>query len=204
MSTRAMKTLLTALGKEAATALRRPAEPRAVMHEFCRAMSARTGRPVQLVFRSFPTDLPVPVSGMRIGFVDRSVIVVEQSMRPEAQLVILGHELWHEENGDCGHHVAGLNAAARATTSTAPEAVRRAVEQILATEEVPRDALLTVADRSDSVDSHEVDAETFGLLFGREVRTWMTGRYAQDPVSATTVEGRLNLSLLNRSGRVIR
>ncbi|MEU6011869.1 toxin [Streptomyces sp. NPDC047453] len=203
MSTRAMKSLLTALGREASKAIQRPDEPRTVMNAFCQAMSARTGRPIQLAFRAFPADLPVPVSGMRIDFGERSVIVVEQSMHPEAQLVILGHELWHEENGDCGHHVAGMNAAARATTSGAPEAVQQAVEQILTTEEVPRDALLTVAARSDSVDSHEVDAETFGLLFGREVRTWVTGRYAESPVSATTVEGRLNLSLLNRGGRLL-
>jgi hypothetical protein len=32
----------------------------------------------------------------------------------------------------------------------------------------------------------------------------MTGRYAQSPVSPATVEGRLNLSLLGRGGRIIR
>ncbi|MEU2881253.1 hypothetical protein ABZ651_34805, partial [Streptomyces sp. NPDC007070] len=55
----------------------------------------------------------------------------------------------------------------------------------------------------EAADDHEAQAETFGLLFGREVRTWMTGRYAAGPVSAATVEGRINLSLLNRGGRIL-
>lgn len=201
MSTRAMKSLLATLGKEASKVIDRPAEPRVVMAEFCRAMTKRTGRPIQLVFRAFPAD--IPVSGMRMDLGKQSIIVVEENMAPEAQLVILGHELWHEEQGDCGHHVAGMPAAARALTEPASEAVQRAAEEILTAEEVPRDALLTVAARAESAADHEVDAETFGLLFGREARTWMTGRYAQDPVTPATVEGRLNLSLLGRGGRII-
>lgn len=201
MSNRAMKGLLSALGKEAGKAIQRPAEPRFVMQEFCKAMTARTGRPIQLAFRAFPVD--IAVSGVRLDLGASSVIVVEENMAPEAQLVILGHELWHEENGDCGHHVAGVPAAARGLADEAPDAVQRAVEQILNEEEIPRDALLAVAARAESVDTDEVDAETFGLLFGREVRTWMIGRHAQHPPSAATVEGRLNLSLLPRGGRLL-
>ncbi|MBZ6253655.1 toxin [Streptomyces olivaceus] len=201
MSSRGMKSLLSALGKEAGKAIRRPADPEVVMNEFCKAMTARTGRPIQLRFRTFPLELAV--SGVRLDLGESSIIVVEQRMAPEAQLVILGHELWHEENGDCGHHVAGVPAAARALAEETPESVQRAVEQILTEEEIPRDALLAVAARAESVDTHEVAAETFGLLFGREVRTWMTGRHAQSPPSAATVEGRLNLSLLPRGGRIL-
>ncbi|MGW2989930.1 toxin [Streptomyces goshikiensis] len=200
MSTKSMKALLTTLGKAAAQHVDRPAEPVVVMEAFCRAMSARSGRPIQLVFRAFPHD--IPVSGMRIDLGDQSIIVVEERVVPAAQLVILGHELWHEEQGDSGHHLAvGLSAAARAARSSG-DVVQRAAEQILAMEEVPRGAFLAVAARADSADAHEVEAETFGLLFGREVRTWMTGRYAQGPVSAATVEGRINLSLSNR-GRIL-
>jgi hypothetical protein len=199
-----MKALLRALGREAAQDVERPAEPEAVMRAFCRAMSVRAGRPVELVFRAFPAD--IPVSGLRLDLGDRSLVVVEEHTVPEAQLVILGHELWHEEQGDCGHHVAGLaDASARAAASPqqASDAVRRAAEQILAEAEVPRDALLAVAARAESPDGHEVAAETFGLLFGREVRTWMHGRYAEGPVSPATVEGRMNLSLTNRGGRLL-
>ncbi|GHE14751.1 toxin [Streptomyces alanosinicus] len=202
MSTKAMKELLGALGREAARSIQRPAEPRIVMQEFTRAMSVRVGRPIELVFRSFPPD--IPVSGLRLDCGDRSVIVVEEATAPEAQLVILGHELWHEEEGCNGHHTAGLPAAARALTANrASDAVQRAAAQILTADEVPREAILTVAARADSANDHEVDAETFGLLFGREVRTWMTGRYAEGPVSAATVEGRIHLSLLNRGGYIL-
>ncbi|MFR9795664.1 toxin [Streptomyces sp. MS06] len=202
MSTRAMKSVLAELGREAARSVRRPAEPRVLMEEFCRAMSVRAGRPVQLVFRSFPPD--IPVSGMRLDCGDRSLLVVEERTVPEAQLVILGHELWHEEQGDCGHHVAGLPAAARTRSAEEdPDAIRRAGEHILATREVNRDAVLAVAARAGSSADAEVDAETFGLLFAREVRTWMKGRYARGPFSPATVEGRINLSLSNRGGRLL-
>jgi len=196
---KAMKSLLAALGREASKSIRRPAEPRAVMAEFCRAMSVRTGRPVQLVFRAFPPD--IPVSGLRLDCGDRSIIVVEEDTVPEAQLVILGHELWHEEHGACGGH--GPAAARGLASGRTPEALRRAAGQILAAAQVPREACLTAAARSASADDHEVDAETFGLLFGREVRTWMTGRYARGPVTPATVEGRINLSLSNRGGRLL-
>ncbi|MFG3550178.1 toxin [Streptomyces sp. NPDC047725] len=198
MSHRAMKGLLSALGKEAAKDVERPGEPRAVMRAFCRAMSVRAGRPVELVFRAFPAD--IPVSGLRLDLGDRSLVVVEEHTVAEAQLVILGHELWHEEQGDLVHHVA---ARAVAPPQQAPDAVRRAAEQILADAEVPHDALLAVAARAESPDDHEVDAETFGLLFGREVRTWMRGRYAEGPVTPATLEGRMNLSLTNRGGRLL-
>lgn len=197
-----MKSLLARLCADAATSVRRPAEPKAVMAEFCRAMSARKNRPVQLVFRAFPPSLPI--SGMRLDCGDRSIIVVDETTVPEAQLVILGHELWHEEKGDCSHHIDGLQAATRALAAPqGPDAVRRAAQEILAAHEVPVEAVLTVAARAESADDHEVDAETFGLLFGREVRTWMTGPYAQSPADAATVEGRMNLSLLNRGGRIL-
>lgn len=202
MTSKAMKSLLAALGREAARTLQRPAEPREVMERFCQAMSVRTNRPIQLIFRAFPSD--IPVSGMRLDCGDHSIIVVEEHTAPDAQLVILGHELWHEEQHDCGHHVAGMPAAARALTAAqTPEAIQRAVEQIVTVHEVPHDALVTVAARAAATDDHEIDAETFGLLFGREVRTWMKGRYAEGPLTQSTVEGRINVSLINRGGRIL-
>ncbi|WP_432158363.1 MULTISPECIES: toxin [unclassified Streptomyces] len=201
MSTKAMKALLASLGKEASRSLERPAEPKTVMQEFCRAMSIRQNRPVQLAFRAFPDDLPV--SGMRLDCGDQSLIVVEDRAVPESQLVILGHELWHEEQGDCNPHVTGVPTAARALSDNSAEALQKAAKQILSAQDVPRDALLAVAARADSHDDHEADAETFGLLFGREIRTWITGRYAKGPVTPSTVEGRIDLSLSNRSGQIL-
>lgn len=201
MTTKAMKSLLAALGREASKSIPRPSEPRTVMEGFCHAMSVRVDRPVQLVFRAFPPE--IPVSGMRLDCGDRSIIVVEESTVPEAQLVILGHELWHEEQGSCEDHPVGPAAARAPDRGRTPELLRRAARQILASEEVPREVCRTVAARSSCADDHEVDAETFGLLFAREVRTWMTGRYAQGPVTPATVEGRINLSLSNRGGRLL-
>ncbi|MFI1370226.1 toxin [Streptomyces griseochromogenes] len=199
MTTRAMKSLLTSLGEEATKHIQRPAEPQIVMEAFCRAMSVRTGRPIDLVFRPFPPD--VPVSGLRLDLGERSMIVVDGSMAPEAQLVILGHELHHEANGDCHHDISGMPAAARAHTDEPEDlAIQRAAELILTAEEVPLDAVLAVAARAESIADHERNAETFGLLFCREVRTWVRGPYAQSPTTAATVEGRLQLSLGNRSG----
>jgi hypothetical protein len=198
-----MKSLLADLGKEAAKAIQRPAQPKDVMAEFCSAMSRRRNRPIELVFRAFPDD--IPVSGMRLDCGERSIIVVEDRTPPEAQLVILGHELWHEEQGDCGHHVAGLPAAARSLTSTpSAEAIQKAAEQVLAAHEVPRETILAIAARAASPADHEQDAETFGLLFGREARTWIPGRYAQQDVTPTTLEGRIQLSLLNLGGQIRR
>lgn len=200
MSTRAMKGLLSALGNEARKAIQRPADPKVVMEAFCQAMSARTGRPIQLVFRAFPAD--IPVSGMRLDCGDHSIIVVEERAVPASQLVILGHELYHEEQGDCSH--GGLHAAARSLTADqTPDMLRRAAEQILTSQEVPREALMALAARADSADEHEVEAETFGLLFGREVRTWVTGRHAKGPVTPATVEGRIELSMTNRRGHIL-
>ncbi|MER6532082.1 toxin [Streptomyces sp. NPDC001508] len=201
--TKAMKSLLSKLSEEASKTLQPPAEPRAVMAAFCDAMTACSGRPIDLVFRAFPGD--IPVSGLRLDCGDRSIIVVEERTPAESQVVILGHELWHEEQGDCGHHVPGISAAAARALSPDQntKGIQEAAEQILAAHEVPRDALLTIAARADSIQVHERDAETFGLLFGRALRTWLPGRYAQGPVSATTLEGRIRLSLLNRNGQIL-
>lgn len=105
-----MKSLLGTLGIAVALNLDPPAEPRVVMNAFCQATGEHRARPLDLVLRAFPED--IPVSGMRLDCGGRSIIVVEERTPPESQLVILGHELWHEEQGDCGHQIPGLSAAA--------------------------------------------------------------------------------------------
>jgi hypothetical protein len=196
-----MKALLSALAEEAKEAIQPPADPVTVMTEFCKAMSARTGKPIELLFRTFPPG--VPVSGLRLDLGERgSMIVVEANVPPEAQLVIFGHELWHEQQGHCGHRVAGMSAAARSLTGEPGEAIQRAAEQILDSEEVPREAVLAASARAESTDLHEVEAEEFGLRFGSAVRKW-TGPHAEAPVTHSTVEGRLNASLFNRAGDII-
>lgn len=201
MSTRSMKALLSKLGEEVARRIQIPADPELVMHEFCRAMGVRKNKEVSLLFRDFPPD--IPVSGLRLLLPDRSLIVIAKGMNPQAQLVILGHELWHEDRNHCSHGPGGL-AAARAVAGVEPsKAVQRAAELVLEGEDVPRDALLAMAARAESAQSDEVDAETFGIWFGSEVRTWVAGRHAQPRATSATVEGRLQLSLSHRGGRVL-
>ncbi|WP_405918190.1 toxin [Streptomyces sp. NBC_00728] len=197
---REMKELLTELGKDAANVIRsRPAPAEAVMRAFCDALEKRTGRPIDMLFRAFPPELHV--SGLRLDLGDRSMIVVEENTTVESKLVILGHELYHEAKGDCHHATNGIPAAARALTDAPDEsAIQRAAELILASKNVPLDAVRAVSARL-SADAHETSAESFGLLFGVAVRTWVEGLpYAQSPTTAATVEGRLKLSLGNRSG----
>ncbi|MET7296382.1 toxin [Streptomyces griseoloalbus] len=202
MSSRRMKHLLAQLGKEVARRIQVPADPADVMAEFCRAMSERKGKPIDLAFRDFPPELPV--SGLRLVMDDRSLIVVPAGMNTQAQLVILGHELYHEECNHCSHALPGLEAAARSTSAdTSSDAIRRVAEMVIESVEVPRDALLAVAARADSTHADEVNAETFGYWFGSEVRTWVTGRHAQAPATTATIEGRLTLSLSHRGGRVL-
>lgn len=196
-----MRALLTALAGDVAASIERPAEPRVVMDAFCAAMGRRVGRPVRLEFRAFPDE--IPVSGLRLDFGEESVIVVEERMPPESRLVILGHELYHEEKGDIGHRSAAVALSARGAaeggTDDTAGLLRCALEGVLGTPALHG----AVAARAHSADAREVDAETFGLLFGHEVRTWMTGRYARGPVSAATVEGRINLSMGDRGGRLL-
>ncbi|MER7575159.1 toxin [Streptomyces sp. NPDC126514] len=201
MSAKEMKALLAQLGTAAAQRITRPAEPRPLMHAFCAAMSERRTRPIRLLFSVFPADLEI--SGARLDCGDHSVIVVEERALPTAQLVILGHELWHEEKGDCGQHLTGrVPPAARSHGADQPAPdLQHAMARILAEHHVPRDALLQIAARARSHDESEEAAETFGLLFGRAVRSWMTGPHAQDPVSESTVEGRINLSMTSHHGR---
>ncbi|MGW0916923.1 toxin [Streptomyces sp. NPDC002784] len=201
MSAKEMKALLSELGAAAAQRITRPAEPRPLMHAFCDAMSERRNRPIRLIFSVFPSDLEV--SGARLDCGDHSVIVVEERAIPTAQLVILGHELWHEEKGDCGQHLTGrVPPAARSHGADHPtHSLQHAMARILTEHHVPRDALLLIAARAQSHDESEEAAETFGLLFGRAARSWMTGPHTQGPVNESTVEGRINLSMTSHHRR---
>ncbi|MFF3350683.1 ImmA/IrrE family metallo-endopeptidase [Streptomyces sp. NPDC002779] len=201
MSAKEMKALLAELGAAAAKRIIRPAEPRPLMHAFCDAMSERRNRPIQLLFSVFPVGLEV--SGARLDCGDHSVIVIEERATPTAQLVILGHELWHEEKGDCSQHLTGrIPAAARSHGPDQPaHSLQDAMSRILAEHHVPRDALLQIAARAHSDDESEKAAETFGLLFGRAARSWMTGPHAQGPLNEATVEGRINLSMTSHHRR---
>ncbi|QIP74628.1 toxin [Streptomyces sp. VN1] len=204
-----MRDLVADLGREVAKRIQVPADAEAVMSEFCRVMSERRGWRVDMHIRDFPPGLPI--SGLRLLMADRTMIVLPAGMNPQAQLVILGHELYHEEHNHCTHSV-GLGAAARGAVDGSEESIRRVAELVMSSDEVPPEALIAVAARSvadeesdrTTVDQKaEVDAETFGYWFASAVRKWVRGRHEQPQATAATVEGRLTLSLSHRGGRVL-
>lgn len=209
-SSREMKDLVADLGRDVAQRIQVPADAEVVMGEFCRVMSERRGRPVDMAIREFPPGLPI--SGLRLLLEERSVIVLPAGMNPQAQLVILGHELYHEEHNHCTHSVPGLGAAARGAVDGSDESIRRVAELVMSSDEVPAEALIAVAarsvadeksDRTAVNQTDEVHAETFGYWFASAVRGWVRGRHAQPRATAATVEGRLTLSLSHRGGHVL-
>lgn len=198
-----MKAVLQALDHQVAKLVDRPTEPRKLMEAFCEAVTASRGRPIQLLFRAFPDE--VPISGMRLEFKDRVVIVVEERALPESQLVIFGHELWHEweGHGHCGGGL-GVQAAARGMSADQePTAFQRAVQQILNSAEISPQTVLAVAARSDDHSDYETDAETFGYFLAHTARTHVKGSpYALDALSLNTREGRITRSLHGNRGGI--
>ncbi|MCD9875657.1 toxin-antitoxin system, toxin component [Streptomyces guryensis] len=135
-----------------------PAEPRAVFSALCKAMSDRRGgRPVTLSIRPFPETI-ASTTGLWLELPEQDVIVIEESLAPDHQLVVVGHELWHMHAGHRGHDLGGAAVAARAALRGEvdwPELVRH------------------VAARSHSDTHDEVTAESFGLLLGSRLNTWL-------------------------------
>ncbi|MFI5990324.1 toxin-antitoxin system, toxin component [Streptomyces sp. NPDC051362] len=136
-----------------------PAEPAEVFQGLCTAMGKRRGRPVVLTIRPFPAEVADNTTGLWLDLPEQDVIVVEESLTPDHQLVVLGHELWHMHAGHCGHDLGGsTTAAARAAFQDQvdwPELARR------------------VAARSHSDQADEVDAEAFGLLVSTRIAGWL-------------------------------
>lgn len=185
-----MRSLLSDLTKEAGELLAVPAEPQELMHALCAVMARQIGKPVKLRLRAFPDS--TKASGLTLYLEKHILVIVEERTRPEHQLIILGHELWHVKNGDCGHHGTQIAAAARRFGSE---------------EDASWEELLKIAARSDSHADHDAKSETraeeFGLLVGIRFRSWMVGPYARDTITEKTRAGRIASSLTSRSGPLV-
>lgn len=153
-----------------------PRGSREVIEAMCGHIAARTGRELRVAFERFPPDT---VSGLWMDLGDFELIVVEADTSPLHQLVIAGHELWHQKEGHCGHHAvdAGLSAAARGIGD------RWDIDE----------AIAQVAARGHQDDDEERRAETFGRLLASRFRPHLGGKRSGPPTGG--VAGRVRVAL---------
>ncbi|WP_455355979.1 toxin-antitoxin system, toxin component [Streptomyces sp. SYSU K217416] len=172
-----MRKLADGLALSLENSLEVPADPPEVFQALCDQMSELRQRPIELRIMPFPRE--AGTSGLWLAFEDRDMIVVEENTKPEHQLVILGHELWHMQAGHCHNHGGGAAMAARALADGTDW--ERVVQ--------------TVAARTEFQEDDENQAENFGLLLGSKLRSLMSGPRARGPVRRNAVEGRIEMSL---------
>lgn len=145
------------------------------IHQLCRVLGERRGRPIHLV----PISLPVPtVCGMCVPTGDFDAIFYEQHTSPLHQLLIIGHEV--------GHLVAGH----RATVVADPNASR-----LLLPDLDPR-LVRTFLGRTNYAAAEEREAEIIGSLLLRRMRRDL-GEKPRTPTDRHQAElyGRLRRSL---------
>lgn len=111
-TTRAMRKLGSDLLKD--IRLEPPGEVAEVIGGLCAAYARHRGsdRQVDFHFASFPPDT---ASGLWLELDDIDLIVIEAHTRPEHQLVIACHELWHLDEGTSDSLGPGMAVAARLT-----------------------------------------------------------------------------------------
>lgn len=162
-TTRAMRRLGDDL--RAAACLTPPAGAAEIIGSLCTAYGrVRGGRRVEFRFAAFPPDT---ASGLWLGMEDRDLLVIEERTRPEHQLVIACHELWHVDEGTCGSHGPGMTVAARLT---GPQG---SLADLLRSDCGLSSVVRQAAARADREDPAEIRAETFGLHLGKILQTFL-------------------------------
>ncbi|MEW1640100.1 toxin-antitoxin system, toxin component [Streptomyces sp. NPDC093801] len=162
-TTRTMRRLAADL--LAGARLARPSGAPEIIAGLCAAYARRRGgRPVEFRLVPFPPDT---ASGLWLELEDRDLVVVEARTRPEHQLVIACHELWHLDEGTCDVHGPGTAAAARLAGP------RGSLADLLRPDSGLDAVVRQAAARADSEDPAEVRAETFGLHLGTILRTYL-------------------------------
>ncbi|MEU7556493.1 toxin-antitoxin system, toxin component [Streptomyces sp. NPDC044571] len=146
--------------------LARPAEAGEIIAGLCAAYGRRRGgqRPVTFRFAGFPPDT---ASGLWLQMADRDLLVIEEHTRPEHQLVIACHELWHVEEGACDRHGPGPAVAARLTGPGAD------LGRLLGADAGLGGVVRQAAARAAGEDPAEIQAETFGLYLGKILKTFL-------------------------------
>nr|WP_245648417.1 hypothetical protein [Micromonospora rosaria] len=145
------------------------------IHELCRVLGARRGRPLRLV----PISLPMhTVCGMWVPTGDFDAIFYEQDTSPLHQILIIGHEV--------GHLLAGH----RATALLDPDASR------LLLPDLDPQLVRRFLGRSNYDADAEREAEMIGSLLLRRIRD-AHGEVPESPLEQHQAElyGRLRQSL---------
>ncbi|CAL9586596.1 hypothetical protein SUDANB120_05158 [Streptomyces sp. enrichment culture] len=142
-----------------------PADAGAIIGSLCAAYGRRRGgRPVNFRFAGFPPDT---ASGLWLEMADRDLLVIEERTRPEHQLVIACHELWHLEEGTCDSHGPGMAVAARIAGRHGDLA------ELLNSQAGLGSVVRQAAARADRQDPAEIRAETFGLHLGKILKGFL-------------------------------
>ncbi|UQX03876.1 toxin-antitoxin system, toxin component [Streptomyces sp. RerS4] len=122
----------------------------------------RDGRPLDFHFTAFP---PGTASGLWLQLDDRDLIVIEARTRPEHQLVIACHELWHIAEGTCYSLGPAMTAAARLAGPHGN------LTELLRSDHGLDSVVRQAAARADLGDPAEIRAETFGLHLGKILKS---------------------------------
>ncbi|MEU5146476.1 toxin-antitoxin system, toxin component [Streptomyces yangpuensis] len=183
-TTRAMRRLGSELLEGAR--LTPPADAAEIIGALCAAYAERRGqeRRVNFHFASFP---PGTASGLWLELDDVDLIVVEEHTRPEHQLVIACHELWHLDEGTCDSVGPGMPAAARPAGQARPGRLADLLASDAGLEAVVRQA----AARADQQDPAEIRAETFGLYLGTLLRTYLPSPRERFPAAIERIRSSL-------------
>ncbi|WP_406365780.1 toxin-antitoxin system, toxin component [Streptomyces sp. NBC_01546] len=162
-TTRAMRSLAADLLADAR--LTPPADVSEIIGGLCAAYARRRGgRKVDFRLASFPPDT---ASGLWLEMDERDLLVIEERTRPEHQLVIASHELWHVDEGTCGSHGPGMAVAARLTGRHGD------LSELLYSETGLTEVIRQAAARADHGDPAEIRAEIFGLHLGKLLRPYL-------------------------------
>ncbi|MFE9931037.1 toxin-antitoxin system, toxin component [Streptomyces sp. NPDC005533] len=152
-----------------------PACAAEIIGALCTAYGRRRGgRKVDFRFASFPPDT---ASGLWLEMDARDLLVIEEHTRPEHQLVIACHELWHVDEGTCDSHGPGMAVAARLTgdAGTADGGAGRAggLAKLLRSDTGLGTVVRQAAARADREDPAEIRAEIFGLYLGKLLKPYL-------------------------------
>ncbi|CQR64233.1 toxin [Streptomyces leeuwenhoekii] len=152
-----------------------PADPEVLFEALVASVAAWRGRELVVRRETFP---PHTASGLWLEGETQDIVVVDRRAAVWHQIVILCHEVWH------------MNRRGQQDPAPGPH-----------TGDAPR----PVAARTDFSLAEEQEADRFGMLMGRRLRTWLeaTGDsvYAARGGEAQDLAGRIGAALNYRGTR---